>query len=115
QASPAQRFRVVDVVPFEEEDESPFVAFKLGGSAVASLDPPGQDRVTLTSSLRSLGPFSVCSRTVPMPRTYILWSTVPGSSGVVSCVSSATVLAPVGRTTVLNRPITLKWSSAWPL
>src|SRR5581483_6315189 len=45
--------------------------------------------VTETSSLRSLPPFSVCSRTVPMPRTYSLWSSTPGSSGVHSWVSSA--------------------------
>ena len=48
-----------------------------------------------------------------MPRTYILWSSVPGSSGVHSSVSSA--LAVPGAVTVAKRPITLKWSSAWPL
>src|SRR5205823_10428048 len=69
--------------------------------------------VTETSSLRSLGPFSVCSSTVPMPRTYILWSTVPGSRGVVSWVSSV-FFVPAGLM-VLKSPITLKWSSAWPL
>ena len=63
-------------------------------------------RLTETSSFRSFAPRSVCSSTLPMPRTYSLWSTVPGSSGVVSSIS--TVFAGPRGLTVLNNPITLK-------
>src|SRR4029077_5385763 len=66
---------------------------------------PRQERVSETSSFRSSPPRSVCSSTSPTPRTYNLWSTTPGSSGVHSFVSSVRSR---------KRPITWKWSPACP-